>query len=376
MSFHPITTICRKTLPLAIALFALAGDGHAQVKGTLPKGFLQKQGNASYQLGQSRLFGLPLTRGWSVVDASQVGQPLSIRALNLRQTCSQDPDPKSQKTSMRLYLRMGHAKMSKVGAGPLALSTAVTSWSVLIKGKSIVFPDYSQFPKSQPAAWSLRIPLPKPFLYDRKNGIAVQIYAIPAQGSSRLFAFDGIDESRARSYGQGRPIGKGCRFHGQEIQVHGVWTSYASKHRMTELEAESFPAASEFRNETLLLLGATNPNRSIGLCARLHSSAEIILPMNTPVGHVPSKDNGRAVTIYVPYHPNLVGTKLYLQSWGIDRSSPTPHLVGSRGLLTGGLPARPKPSSQVFVANSGPINNGFADLVVLVANAGPIFGIE
>ena len=142
---------------------------------------------------------------------------------------------------------------------------------------------------------------------------------------------------------------------GHEIQVRGVWTTYANKSRMPELAAESYPAASDFRDETLLLVGTVNPNLSIGFCARLYSSADLILPMNTPVWHEASKDYGRGVTLQVPYYPGARSARSSTSRAGGSTGRAKPlRLVGSRGFLTGGLPARPTPSAKVFVSTSGP----------------------
>lgn len=361
---------------VAIALFAVRGAA-AQVTGTAPQGFGTQQGNSAAQLGQVEFFGVPITEGWTVFDSTRVGKPARIAALHLRASQSVPLDPASKPQKLRLHLRLGHADRKQLPAsGPAQVSQLVTSWTTMHSGTQIDFPDLSQAPTQTPSPWSLRIPMPRPFAYNGQDAFALQCYAEPIQGTAPSYSFDGIDESRARSFGQGTAIGQGCSTLRQEIQVEGIWTVYADTRRTVSLDVVSHPAGSQFQGETLLLIGLSQLDIPLGFCTRLYSSAEFAIPMDSPVYDPQSQDYGRGATLFLPFDKKLVGLQLYLQSWGIDRNSSSLRLVGSRGFQTGAMPARPQPSLDILFAAASPTPSGHPDLVVLKANAGPILGLE
>ncbi len=356
----------------AVLLFAGMVSGQSA---TSPKGFLRRPGNASFRVGVTPFLKFKLVTQVAQLDETHKGMPRMIRSFYLRRS-NAEGDARATARQMRFSIRIAHGDRSKLTGRPQSLADGlVGSWQNSMLNKRIRLPDMTRRPRALPAPWSVVLPLDRPFAYDGKNGLYIHMIAWDTAVTPQ-YPLDAYNEIEVISPGSSYGRGRACRVGSREIDMTArfrvrSWT------KAVILELSSFPGTASVRNATFAFVGATNPNLSIaGFCAPLLSSAELIVPMTTPLVRTvgQTRIKGWAALLRLVHEARLVGIEVFAQAWAFDANR-RPPFAASRGYRSGKYPARPTRRTAVDSATRVVEASGrFMTRASFQANTGVIFG--
>lgn len=362
-----------KTLAIVLLPLLLGGallPAQSPVVATSPSGFLTQSGGAELLVGE--LNSAFRYRTVQQIDATQIGQARSIQALHLRQSSLAGAEPSRIAQRCRVSLRIAHADWSRVTTQFMSVDQPlVGSWTEMLQKKDVDVPDLRQPPAHVPAPWSVRLAFDRPFAYDGKHALYVQFVLEPLSAQA-AYSFDAVDGSRVSTRGQGTPIGVGteCTVWSLPQRLEAWWEVLTDTQQPAQLRMRwtGPPMAIPFVDPSVLLIGVSNPQQDIGLCAPLYSSFEMAFAILSYSSSLRVRD------VSFPYDPRWVGgMRVYLQCWGVTAPA---LLFGTHGYRMPAFPARLATDPRYAAAYYAETQPTYTPAVLFTKGSALLLGIE
>ncbi|MCA8971180.1 MAG: hypothetical protein KDC95_15420 [Planctomycetes bacterium] len=260
------------------------------------------------------------------------GMPL-LRSIAFRRNSGAQASATSRTVDVQIDMGYSATTFTNTFASNYETGTQTTVFT----NKNITLPDWTAAPPT-PADFDLTIKFDKPFINDGKR---IPIWDITCQNNSGLsasYSMDWFSSVPTATKGE-RPesLGTGCK------TANGTFT-YTFE---TEADATTLSVLYAFTGAAsnapcVALIGGTDPNLNIGLCANLRSDLTFVLPLGA------SDATGTfGIKAPIPWAASLAGLKLISQGICLDATQPglpfalsngvkttTPYVVGGGGATT------------------------------------------
>jgi len=351
-------------LGLPLAVLAVSAALAAQTQITSPAGLLTTEGSSNHTY---MLFAKPEMR-WQQIDGTNRQTMIPIRNIGWRRDFGAAVNTAYAARTMdnfEIWLANGDTVTCQVTNLDLNYVSAATQ---VLGPKKISVPDWSQKPASSPDAWSILLPLDKPWLYGGQHDLLWEVRMTANTGGGTDYPFDFQSVSvPANTSNSGLVLGTGCLATGQTVPAALLSTihNHGTKFRLETSATNLAPSTTAFLN-----IDAVQQNLMLpSLCATLYALPMIYLSYPTSAAGA----TGTQVLDNIPYSAVLVGVDLFTQAWTIDMGQPglPIALTNCRKLTVPSDPSRYqvkrfyhyKNVNQTNLITSGPWTGGIVTLL-------------
>ena len=238
---------------------------------------------------------------------------MPIRSIRLRRSSFHST---ATSHSARLTITVGQGSYSNFGTTFASNYTGTPT--VVLKDKTVNFPNWSTVTKQFPAPFDFAPPLDKLYVYTGTSELIVEFKSdAPAN-----YSFGSVDGANWRTngdvYGGSRQVSNGCVV-GTNTSAMRTTFYFISKNGGASSEIYMATYYAPATVPAFFLLGLTNPNLKIpGLCATLNANPDFVFL----IGTTDSSGTARNTLQMGPYSGKLAGAMLYGQTLAPDTSRP------------------------------------------------------
>lgn len=261
----------------------------------------------------------------------------SITSLYLRRDGTSANNTTATARSLAISARFAHGDYAKLKNETDQPDTdwLTSAWSVLANNKTISLPDLRTKPAVSPAPWSVTIPLDAPFAFSGTKGLAIDLRLGGSSLPTDLGYVVDAEFGLSYAYSNSTTIGTGCKPIGSTTPTyHSVYMQNYGDGALNGF-ANFMVSTGPTNAAAWLLIGASNPATELGLCTKLTSSGEIVLPMTAT-----SALGSTYKTFDFSLQPQLAGGNLYSQAVVANPGQPGLPFALSNGAQTK-LPGAP-----------------------------------